>query len=194
MESKDNIFFESIIYLNRNEKLDSAKTDKSFLLSCVIEDDMFKIKANDGLLGPNCPWWLGFTGFSPHPQDSTLSPPPHPMLKKPTAKRKGSESCTFRENGPLQIMDLADISCLLHWIFVFWVLVNSFSCGHLHSLRCRRGRGTLTSVKCSQHSTVENEAASWVLSSCSEVGPEVVKWGRKSVAWTCGHVRIWCTR
>ena len=47
MEAKDNIFFESIIYLNKNKKLDSAKTDKSFLLSCVIEDDMFKIKAND---------------------------------------------------------------------------------------------------------------------------------------------------
>ena len=47
MEAKDNIFFESIIYLNRNKKLDSDKTDKSFLLSCVIEDDMFKIKAND---------------------------------------------------------------------------------------------------------------------------------------------------
>ena len=99
----------------------------------------------------------------------------------------------IRTNGPLQIMDLADLSCLLHWIFVFWVLVNSFSCGHLHSLRCRRGGGTLTSVKCSQHSTLENEAASWVLPSYGEVGPEVVKRGRKSVAWTCGHVRIWHT-
>ena len=55
-----------------------------------------KIKANDGLLGPSCPRWLGFTGFPPHPQHSTLSPPPHPMLKKPTAKRKGSESCTYQ--------------------------------------------------------------------------------------------------
>lgn len=25
-----------------------------------------KIKANHGFLGPNCPWWLCFIGFSPH--------------------------------------------------------------------------------------------------------------------------------
>ena len=144
--------------------------------------------------GPVAPGGWASQAFLPTPSIALCLLHLTQCLRNPQLRGRAVSPVLIRGNGPLQIMDLADISCLLHWIFVFWVLVNSFSCGHLHSLRCGRGRGALTSVKCSQHSAVENEAASWVLSSCSEVGPEVVKWGRKSVAWTCGHVRIWCTR
>ena len=47
MEADDNEFFETTINLNKSEELDSAKIDKSFVLSCFIKDDMFQIQAQD---------------------------------------------------------------------------------------------------------------------------------------------------
>ena len=108
-----------------------------------------KIKAYHGLLGPNCPWWLGFTGFSP-PTIALCLLHLTQCLRNPQLEGRAVSPVLIRTNSLLQIMDLADTACLLHWIYVFWVLVNSFTCGHLHSLRCWRGEGTLISVKRSQ--------------------------------------------
>ena len=47
MEADDNEFFETTINLNKSEELDSAKIDKSLVLSCFIKDDMFQIQAQD---------------------------------------------------------------------------------------------------------------------------------------------------
>lgn len=46
-EPQQENFFEDTIFLNRNEKLDSDKMEKSYLLSCTIENNMFKITACD---------------------------------------------------------------------------------------------------------------------------------------------------
>ena len=40
-------FFENTILLNSNENLDSEKLEKSYILTCIIEDNMFKITARD---------------------------------------------------------------------------------------------------------------------------------------------------
>ena len=46
-EPQQENFFEDTIFLNRNENLDSDKMEKSYLLSCTIENNMFKITACD---------------------------------------------------------------------------------------------------------------------------------------------------
>ena len=46
-EPEQNNFFEQTIYLNSNEELNSNKLKKSYLFSCTIEDNMFKITAMD---------------------------------------------------------------------------------------------------------------------------------------------------
>ena len=45
MEDADENVFETNINLNSNENINSRKLEKSFLLSCFIEDNMFKITA-----------------------------------------------------------------------------------------------------------------------------------------------------
>lgn len=47
MEEADENIFETAINLNSNENLNSRKLEKSFLLSCFIEDNIFKITARD---------------------------------------------------------------------------------------------------------------------------------------------------
>lgn len=47
MEEADENIFETTINLNSNENLNSRKLEKSFLLSCFIEDNIFKITARD---------------------------------------------------------------------------------------------------------------------------------------------------
>ena len=46
-EPEQNNFFEQTIYLNSSEELNSNKLKKSYLFSCTIEDNMFKITAMD---------------------------------------------------------------------------------------------------------------------------------------------------
>ena len=47
MEEANEDIFETNIHLNSNEKLDSKKLQKNYLLSCFIEDNIFNITAKD---------------------------------------------------------------------------------------------------------------------------------------------------
>ena len=46
-EPEQENFLEQIVFLNSNERVNSSKLNKSYLFSCVIEDNMFKITARD---------------------------------------------------------------------------------------------------------------------------------------------------
>ena len=46
-EPEQENFLEQILFLNSKEQVNSNKLNKSYLFSCVIEDNMFKITARD---------------------------------------------------------------------------------------------------------------------------------------------------
>ena len=46
-EPEQENFLEQILFLNSKEQVNSNKLNESYLFSCVIEDNMFKITARD---------------------------------------------------------------------------------------------------------------------------------------------------